>query len=342
MIRCQRRVWLKRCAMAWIAACASPQTMTPQSPRSLFAASGMGRRLKFVSQLSCQHPFQTIPTWIDAHCHIWAPPSEEFPLAEGITEQQLQPRSFNPQELLTTVRPHGVGRVVLIQHSIFHRFDNRYIIDAVRRNPQTFRAVGMLDDHQPRVAEQMPDLLGQGMTGFRITPLIREGAAAHDWLQTSGMQEMWRMAARTRQAMCCLINPSDLSAVDAMCAQHPETPVVIDHFARIGMDGSIREEQLAALCRLARHPFVYVKLSAYYALGHKRPPHTELLPMIHRLLETFSPRRLMWASDSPYQLQNGNTYASSLGLIRDGIPELSATDRQQLLRGTAEAVYWFR
>jgi hypothetical protein len=49
----------------------------------------------------------------------------------------------------------------------------------------------------------------------------------------------------------------------------------------------------------------------------------------------------MWASDSPYQLDGDNTYAASIALIRDRIDFLSASDREWLLKKTAERVYFF-
>jgi predicted TIM-barrel fold metal-dependent hydrolase len=84
-----------------------------------------------------------------------------------------------------------------------------------------------------------------------------------------------------------------------------------------------------------------VKISAYYALGNKRPPHTELIPMIRRLLDSFGPDRLMWASDSPYQMTAPSTYASSLALMLEQLNFLSAGDRRKLLRTTAESTYFF-
>jgi predicted TIM-barrel fold metal-dependent hydrolase len=85
-----------------------------------------------------------------------------------------------------------------------------------------------------------------------------------------------------------------------------------------------------------------VKVSAFYALGRKQPPHLELVPMIKRLYETFGPQRLMWASDCPYQLQKGNSYRASISLVRDKLDFVSAEDRQWLLRKTAEKVFFFR
>jgi predicted TIM-barrel fold metal-dependent hydrolase len=279
--------------------------------------------------------------YIDAHSHIWPPETDKFPLAPGLTKQDLKPASFTDDELMAVARPEGVGRVVLIQHSIYHLFDNSYLIDAVRRHPKRFRIQGMVDDHAANPGEAMKKFLKQGVTGFRITPFIRKKEEQPKWLDTPGMHEMWKTGASTRQAMCLLINPSDLAATDAMCVQHPDTPVVIDHFARIGADGEMRDTDIQALCKLARHKHTSVKISAYYALGKKKPPHDEMIPMIRKLLDCFGPQRLMWASDSPYQIQGENTYKASISLVRDRMEFLSKEDRAWLLAKTAENVFFY-
>jgi L-fuconolactonase len=140
--------------------------------------------------------------------------------------------------------------------------------------------------------------------------------------------------------MCCLIDVKELPRVNDMCGRHPETPVVIDHFARVGVDGTIRDADVAALCDLAKHKRVSVKLSAYYALGKKQPPYDDLNPLIRRVLDAFGPDRCMWASDAPYQVQPPHTYAASIVLIRDRVPGLSAGDKEWLLRKTAERVFF--
>ena len=279
--------------------------------------------------------------WIDAHSHIWPAETDKFPLAPGQKKSDLKPASFTDDELMAIARPEGVGRVVLIQHSVYHLFDNSYLIDAVRRHPGQFRIQGMIDEHQANPGGTMKKLLPQGVTGFRITPFIRKPEHRAKWLETPGMVEMWKTGAVTRQAMCLLIDASDLPATDAMCERHPETPVVIDHFARIGVDGQMRDGDITNLCRLARHPRTSVKISAFYALGQKKPPHDELIPMIKRLYETFGPKRLMWASDSPYQIQGENTYQASIRLVRDRLDFLSKDDRDWLLRKTAEKVFFY-
>ncbi|MCA9248464.1 MAG: amidohydrolase family protein [Planctomycetales bacterium] len=274
--------------------------------------------------------------WIDAHSHIWTRDIEKFPLAKGQTLDDLSPPSFTTEELVEVARANGVGRVVLIQHGPYHGWDNSYVIHAARAFPKAFRVVAMVDHYSQSPGQQMRRMLDDRVTGFRIRSSERD----RDWLG-GNMGEMWRTAADTGQNICGLINPEFIAPLDAMCQKHPETPVVIDHFARIGMSGAIEGSQIDELCRLARHKRVTVKLSAFYALGRKEPPYLDLVPMIRRLLDAFGVERLMWASDSPYQLQGKNNYAASIALIRDRLDFISESDRDWLLRKTAERVFFF-
>src|SRR5690606_11667467 len=102
----------------------------------------------------------------------------------------------------------------------------------------------------------------------------------------------------------------------------PDATVVIDHFARIGADGMMREQDVASLVALARRPHVYVKLSAYWGLGAGAPPYDDLAPMIRRLLDAFGPDRLMWASDGPYGMTRGS-YPDAVALVRDRLDFLT-------------------
>lgn len=275
---------------------------------------------------------------IDAHSHIWTRDVKNFPLAKGQTVADLAPPSFTDEELMAVAKPTGVNRAVLIQHHIYHGWDNSYLIHAATNSPQTFRVVGMVDDTTDRPDAAMKKLLPQRVTGFRITSLIR---GAKKWLTGDGMDRMWKCAAETNQTMCCLINPEDLPGVDAMCKRHPKTKVVIDHFARVGVSGKIEEADLNNLCKLARHDRAYVKISAYYALGKKQPPYHDLIPMIRRVYDAFGPKRLMWASDCPYQLGGDHTYKASINLVKNHLDFTSEEDLEWLLRKTAEKVFFF-
>src|SRR5438105_7955075 len=121
-----------------------------------------------------------------------------------------------------------------------------------------------------------------------------------------------------------------------MCAEYPETPVIVDHLARIGAGGVIRNEDMDRLCSLAKHKKVLLKVGAFYALGKKQPPYTDLAPLIQKVVKAFGPQRCMWESDSPFQVQGEHTYKASIDLVRERLDFLSADDREWLLGKTAE------
>lgn len=271
---------------------------------------------------------------IDAHVHVWTPDTEAYPLAAGFRHEEMKPPSFTPDELFRHARPAGVGRIVLIQMS-FYGFDNRYMLDQIAAYPGVFSGVAVIENRADNATETMRKLTGAGVRGYRIYP---RNLPPDRWLEEEGMDAMWQTGATDGLAMCCLVNPNALPAIDRMCARHPETPLVVDHFARIGVDGNIREEDVSQLCRLARHKKTYVKVSACYALGKKQPPYDDLLPMARRLLDAFGPERLMWASDCPYQVVE-QPYAASIDLFRQRM-KLSDGDRDWILRRTAERVFF--
>jgi predicted TIM-barrel fold metal-dependent hydrolase len=274
--------------------------------------------------------------FVDAHVHVWTPDLDRYPLAEGFTRGDMQPASFTADELLAAARPLGISRVVLIQMS-YYSFDNRYMLDCMAAHPGVFGGVGIVDHEQPDVADTMRGMAVRGVRGFRLYT-NREKAEA--WQHSEGIKRMWTAGAEQHLAMCLLADPDALPAVKAMCQAFPNTPVVIDHFARIGMRGAVDPQQLAMLTDLARFPTVHVKVSAFYALGTKAPPYDDLEPMIKALRNAYGAERLMWASDGPFQLAEGQGYEPSLALIRDRCPFLSSRDRDAILRGTASRLFF--
>ena len=275
--------------------------------------------------------------WIDAHSHIWTRDLANYPLEGKQTVDDLKPGSFTAEELLELAGKNGVDRVVLIQHKPYHGLDNSYITDSIAKYPGRFSGVACIDANQPCLEQDMGHHFQLGMRGFRIRP----GEGGKDlWKDSPGMCAMWAIAAKQGSAICPLIGPDDLAQVQDMCTKYPDTRVVIDHFARIGMAGPVDAAQVKTLTDLAKYKHVHVKVSAYYALGEKKPPHTELIPMIKQLIAAYGVERLMWGSDSPYQLNAPNTYSDSLKLLTTRCDFLSAKDREQLLRGTAERVFF--
>ncbi len=273
--------------------------------------------------------------YVDAHVHVWTDDVEKYPLSDGYTRAEMQPPTFFPEDILAHARPCGVERVVLVQMS-YYGFDNSYMLDVMRAYAGVFSGIAVIDMQAERPDDAMRRLAALGVRGFRVQPRGDIGR----WLDGAGYERAFRCGADEKLAICPLINPDALPALGRMCERFPNTPVIVDHLCRIGASNPIREEDVEALCALARYPQVMVKVSAFYALGEKREPYEDLVPLIERVYRAFGAERLMWASDCPYQVQGEYTYEASVGLVEERLDFLSASERAQILGGTAEDFFF--
>lgn len=271
--------------------------------------------------------------YIDAHSHIWTPDVHHYPLARGFTVADMKPKSFTAEELLAHCRPAGVGRVNLIQMS-YYEFDNSYMLDMIKLYPDRFVGTAIIDPLAPHPDARMAELRPKGVRAFRIAPNYSK-LPPERWLEPKGYAVMFAAAAKSGQALSCLINPDAFPEVDRMCRTYPETPVIIDHIGRIGVSGKIEAKDVDALCALSKHPRIYVKIGAFYALGAKKPPYLDLAPLIKTTVQAFGAKRCMWESDCPFQVDR-DTYADSVSLVRDRLDFLTKDDKDWLLRRTAE------
>ncbi len=274
--------------------------------------------------------------YIDAHSHVWTPDIKKYPLAPGRKVSEMQPPSFTAEQLQTEMMAVGVNRVVLIQMS-FYGFDNSYMLDSMAKYPGMFSGVAVINQNGENPTPEMLALKKKGVRGFRIAPKTKR---VDEWLDGECMEQMWKTGAKEGLAMCCLMDAVGLPALDKMCQKHRDTTVVIDHLARIGVTGEIDPKEVDLLCKMAKHPNVYVKTSAFYALGKKKMPYHDLAPLIKKVYQAFGANRLMWATDCPYQVQGDHTYKASIDLIQNGLPFLSQNDKKWILEQTAENVFF--
>jgi predicted TIM-barrel fold metal-dependent hydrolase len=221
----------------------------------------------------------------------------------------------------------------------FYGHDNSYMLDMIAMHKGVFCGTAVIDPQAAGADRLMTDLGKKGVRAFRIHPRLT-GSNIKKWLEPAGYQKMFAQAGRNNQAMSCLIDPEGLPEVDRLCRAYPGTPVIIDHLARIGANGTIDDRDVKALCDLARHKKVMVKVGAFYALGKKKAPYTDLAELIEKVVKAFGPERCMWESDCPFQVVEGHNYKDSIELVRSRLKILTAADREWLLRKTAEKFFF--
>ena len=152
---------------------------------------------------------------------------------------------------------------------------------------------------------------------------------------------MWKTGAATRQAMCLLIDASDLPATDQMCERHPDTPVVIDHFARISCAEGLDAPAFKALLRLVGRDNCWAKLMGPYFVSDVVPSFADIAPFAQKMIAT-APDRMLWGSDWPHP--SGKEKMPDDGHLADLLADWAPdeTQRKKILVDNPARLYGFK
>lgn len=273
---------------------------------------------------------------IDAHSHSWGGDLSRYPMVNGQTARDRDPPDYDIDTVLAREAAIGVSRVVLVQHIGYFGFDSSYLTDAARAHPGTFAVVGAVDDRRADAPEAMQAAKAAGVKGFRL-----RGVNTASWLTSSVMATLWATAAEENLVLCPLLRDSPDMSDDAlvhvaeMCRRYPATNVCLDHMAHV-KPGDTR--QLDRLLALSAFPGVTVKVSGLNK--YDTPPYDRVIPQFVALLAAFGAGRLMWGSDMPVlEREPPNTLQAAFDFIARRAP-LDDQQRDFLLRGTAERVFF--
>lgn len=269
------------------------------------------------------------PLSIDSHVHVWAQ-DPRFPFAAGA---KVPPGDFSVERLIELMQANRVDRTVLIQ-VIHYKWDNRYLLDVLRRYPKLFRGVCRVNPEDPAAPDTLAHLTEQGFHGVRLSPAAGpEG----DWIRGPLMPPLWKRCAELRVPMTLLIPVTRLPDIVPLLDANPDLTVVIDHMADCPVD---RPDLLKLLLDLARYPRLYVKITHLWSLSNQPYPYPDAEEQVQRIYDAFGAERLMSGTDWPIRLDLLD-YAGRLPLYRDHLNFFTPADRRMILGGTAEKVWPF-
>jgi L-fuconolactonase len=292
---------------------------------------------------------------IDAQIHN---PSIMRPFTEPLSEaMQLEIGVELAREAIDCVR---VDKAVVFASQPFMDM-------AVKRYPDLFAGVGVLDHKAQDLEEQMASYSEQeGMLGCRTLPTNYGETRVdpsiplrlNDTFLSGGFSRYWALAEKYRLPMFFSAH-NFASSIQPVAEQHPDLTIIIDHF---GITQSLRTEiegdrfaALPGLLALARYPNVYVKCCGTPLVSRAPFPYDDIWPAFHQILKAFGPERCMWASDytrmrwglpdnphnpGPRPRSDWKSYADTLYYLLH-TSELSQDDKVQLLGGTVRrALRW--
>ena len=272
---------------------------------------------------------------IDCHLHVWADDRTRYPWAAP--NPRLEPTRGSGEFLLECMDAAGVAGAVIIQ-PILYRWDHTYVNETLRRFPDRFAGVALVNPADPHAPAELERLVQEeGYRGFRVNPnLYPEGVG----LDSDISDRLLEIAARLDLGVGYLIDPVHFPGVEALAQRHPEVRMVIDHFGHChARDGGPAENaHLQRLVQMARFPNLYVKLTEFPRASMAEYPYADLWPWTQALLEAYGPRRLMWGTDFPFIVEQCG-YTEGLELLSKATPGIPAEALPWLLGGTASQFY---
>ena len=275
---------------------------------------------------------------VDTHVHVWEIDPPKYPVgptAPGWNSLPDEPGTAD--ELLAEMDQCGVDWSVLVQTS-WSTWDNGYIADSVARFPRRFVGQGLLDPQNPDNATQARYWVKErGLAGFRFHPMYYPDEKI---LLTEQNNPLWEEIAGLGAVIQFHLNAQFADQVDQIASRCPWVVFILDHMGYPQAGAEMADFQ--PILDLAKHDNVYLKLSDVAGRSKQGFPYADMHAYIELLVQAFGARRMVWGTGYPGHHRVKHkwpTLQDELRLVREGLPFLSAAERDGILGGTAAQIW---
>lgn len=206
--------------------------------------------------------------------------------------------------------------------------------------PDRFAYLARVDRRDPELERLIEELQGTPhCKALRVVPWTEQGFAEF----AAGADAPIFAAAQRQQLAVFVLLPGRTPLLRPYLQQFPEVQVIIDHCGvRLPVPGVPPADWAADfedLLSLAEFPNVAVKWSHAPRLSRQAYPYPDVLALLTRVVERFTPQRVMWGSDCT-QSRDHHSWAESLYCIRD-TTELGSDEKRWILGGSLrELLHW--
>jgi len=275
---------------------------------------------------------------VDAHQHLWDPAQRAYGWMTGALGPLRRP--YGVEDLRAAAAPHGVTATVAVQAATTEEETAELLALADGSDGLIAAVVGWVDLTAPDVADRLAALRA-GAGGRRLAGIRHpvQDEPDPDWLLRADVRASLRAVARAGLAYDLLVLPHQLPAACRVAAELPELPLVLDHGAKPRIADGRWQPWSTQLGALAAFEHVHCKLSG---LVTEAPwdgwREAGVERYAGRMLDAFGPGRLMFGSDWPV-CTVAASYADVLELARAVLAPLAATERDEVLAGTARRFY---
>ena len=269
---------------------------------------------------------------IDTHAHIYSPDEKRYPTIEKPLRPPKGKGSL--EDLKQESRANRVNAVCAIQTSTFYRFDNRYILDSSKANPDWVAGVCTLNPDDPK----SPSLLARYVREYGIRGMRSIPAKSRE-LDHPGVRALWKTALDVGIAINVLIGPDLAGHADRLLGQFAGLPVVLDHCLN-PKAGPDLDSTIEKVLYLSRHKNLHAKLTFVPTGSNTGFPCADMHQACLKVADAFGPERCVWGSDYPSGLWTPRvSYAEHLKIFTE-VLGLTDAARTNILGETAGRL-WF-
>ncbi|VEU37455.1 unnamed protein product [Pseudo-nitzschia multistriata] len=275
---------------------------------------------------------------IDSHLHVWASSAESatYPYAPEQTPPDSLIDTSSTSSLLDQMSKAGVDGALIVQ-PINHKYDHRYVTDALKGHPDKFKGILLFDpsESDPDAAlARFEELVLQGYVGVRFNPYLFEGKMC----ENEAAVKIFKRCAELKfpvGIMCFKGIDLHYEDIESLCDTSPETVVVLDHFGFASVENQDQFEKVLSL----KNRNTVVKISALFRLGDPGAPKYERVrtERFEPLLEAYGPDRLMFGTDFPFVTQEEIGYQGAVDTVLSWMS--SPEEKSAVMGGTAERLF---
>lgn len=285
---------------------------------------------------------------IDSHLHVFSKASAEFPRE---TSDLLPADREEPVEkLMTHMDAHDIDQATLVQMAGAAASQHAYLLHCLKTYPGRFRGIGLIptidapEDHMDRLTD------GSGIIGFRLSTIggPPDPFAPID-IRSFQAYPIWKHAAEQDYVLWLYLQARDAHLLAHLVDAFPQVRIVVNHLGVCPGEGKFRWDEkgrpqidtpaynpaMHTIYRLSRYENVMLHLSGQYAFSKEPFPYRDLASWHQNLLKNFGSKRLMWATDFPWILEDPG-YGPMTTIIRELLPDITEPEFDDIMGGTAK------
>ena len=271
---------------------------------------------------------------IDCHAHITSPDEKRYPLKEN--PLLIPDDKGSIDDLREVSLANGVTAVRAIHTVSSYDYDNRYLCDAARANPNWVSSVCTLEPDDPRSPDLLTLFVKQyGVRTLRSTPGNQRTTFDHD-----GVRKLWKTCVDVDATVdLFLMQPAHVESAEKLLREFPSLIVGFDHCMDL-KPGPLYDQVLSEVLRLSKYENLYPKVDFISTGTEIGFPGSDLHDAALSIIDTYGPERCVWGSNFPNSVWTPKlTYAQHLRIFTEVLP-LSDEARAQVLGETAQRL-WF-